>query len=313
MDLAHFREGLHYYLVLAEKNQQSLAALLHLHPNVLSRKLNHTNNATFNRNEAKQLILVLAEWHSFSWRSEVAQLLEMLDFNPQDFFTEKEWQFPPLNRLEQIQPSVVPMGNHLGNKGFSARISNEVVPSRSLKPGSAIPNTRLPNNLPQTFSSFVGREGEIREVIELLDGADNHRVLTLTGAGGSGKTRLALAVAENLLSGSRFTGGIFFIALENVTNHSELINELTNSLSLKELSSQTELATLKTYLAKQPSLLVLDNFEQLIEAAPLLSELLKASSESKFLITSRIPLQLTVEREYQVAPVPLRPGNEQWH
>jgi hypothetical protein len=79
---------------MAEKNQQSLAALLHIHPNVLSRKLNHTNNATFNRSEVKHLIRVLAEWHSFSWRSEVDQLLEMLGLNPQDFFTQKEWQLP---------------------------------------------------------------------------------------------------------------------------------------------------------------------------------------------------------------------------
>jgi hypothetical protein len=93
------------------------------------------------------------------------------------------------------------------------------------------------------------------EVAELLTRQNNPRLLTLTGAGGSGKTRLALAVAEKLREGSRFAGGIYFIALETITNRPELLNHLVITLKLKDLPGTTQLETLKTYLADRPRLL----------------------------------------------------------
>jgi predicted ATPase len=308
VDLAHFRERLHSYLALADKNQQSLAALLHIHPNGLSRKLNHTNNATFNRSEVTQLIRILAEWRCFSWRTEIDQLLEMLDFKAKGFFSENEWQLPPFNTIEQNPPPTASLENLPGEIEPAGKFSNKSAPVAPLKTAPVV--ARIPDNLPPSFSSFVGRKREINEVAELLTSPNSPRLLTLTGAGGSGKTRLALAVAEKLREGSRFGGGIYFIALETITNRPELLNHLVITLKLKDLPGTTQLETLKTYLADRPRLLVLDNFEQVVEAGPLLVELLKSSVGSKLLVTSRVPLQLSLEREYQVSPLSL-PSDEE--
>ena len=100
MDLAIFRERLRYYLTLAEKNQKSLAAALNMHPNVLSRKLNNTSKAIFSHSEVKELIRVLIQWGSLNYRTEVTELLDLIGFKTDGFFTPREWQLPPLNTLE---------------------------------------------------------------------------------------------------------------------------------------------------------------------------------------------------------------------
>src|SRR6478609_2843791 len=99
MDLAIFRERLRNYLTLADKNQRSLAAALHMHPNVLSRKLNNTNKAIFSHSEIKELVKVLTMWGSLNYRGEVTQLLDLIGFKSAGFFKPGEWQQPPFNTL----------------------------------------------------------------------------------------------------------------------------------------------------------------------------------------------------------------------
>ena len=158
------------------------------------------------------------------------------------------------------------------------------------------------SNLPQAGSSFIGRTNEISDLVGVLTGKVGLRLLTLTGVGGTGKTRLALEVAAKLLPD--FRDGIYFLGLENVTERATLISELMATLGISNTSGidKALLDALKKYLSSRQMLLILDNFEQLVEnGATLLPELLKAAPELKILVTSRFPLQLSNEHEYRVA------------
>jgi len=160
----------------------------------------------------------------------------------------------------------------------------------------------VPYSLPPEHNRLLGREQDLARLVELL-GQDGKRLITLSGAGGSRKTSLALAVGKPLLE--TFADGIYFVALENVTTRESLIAEITRTLSVKEIAGQPLLQSLKEHLKEKQLLLILDNFEQLVSEAGLLSELLKEAPELKLLVTSRIPLQLSFEREYPVGPLAL--------
>ncbi len=155
-------------------------------------------------------------------------------------------------------------------------------------------------DLPAQMTSFIGRKREIVEVKQLLQ---NTRLLTLTGVGGTGKTRLALRVASDVLGG--FADGVYFVDLAPV-NAAELVtNAVAAVLGVIENPTELHLHTLKRALAGRELLLVIDNFEHVIEAAPLLSELLAAAPRLKALVTSREALRLSGEQEYPVPPLSL--------
>lgn len=163
------------------------------------------------------------------------------------------------------------------------------------------------NNLPIDASQnqLIGRDKEIAEISQLLRQKDT-RLVTLTGIGGTGKTRLSLAVAHHLRT--EFEAGVCFVPLEKITQRELLIEELANILKIKDVAGQPLLDTLKTYLKDKQLLLVLDNFEQLVEqGASVLAELLKATSKLKLLVTSRELLQLSFEKEYSVEALALPP------
>jgi predicted ATPase/class 3 adenylate cyclase len=164
----------------------------------------------------------------------------------------------------------------------------------------------LPNNLPLQLTSFIGRERELREVKQLLAEA---RLLTLTGPGGSGKTRLALQVAAESIE--QFRDGVFLVALAPITEPGLVVSTIAQTLGIAESSGRSILDSLKEYLQARHMLLFLDNFEQVISAAPHLMELLAACSQLKLLITSREGLRVRGEREYPVPPLALPNLTEQ--
>ena len=155
-----------------------------------------------------------------------------------------------------------------------------------------------PNNLPVQLTSFVGREAEIAAINALVDGA---RLVTLTGPGGTGKTRLAVQVAAERLG--RHGDGVFFIELAPVTDPSLVPSAVAAALHLREGADRPVAETLKDWLLDRELLIVLDNFEQVIDAAPFVTALLGAAPRLRFIVTSRAPLRVHGEQEYPVPPL----------
>ncbi len=154
------------------------------------------------------------------------------------------------------------------------------------------------NNLPIQPTPLVGREREVAEVCERMRQEEVH-LLTLTGPGGTGKTRLGLQAAADLAV-EDFEGGAFFVPLAAITDADLFFGEVAGALGIRE-SGDTPLPTLlKEYLGRRELLLILDNFEQLLGAAPLVSEILAAAPQVKVLVTSRVSLGLYGEHEYAV-------------
>jgi predicted ATPase/class 3 adenylate cyclase len=159
-----------------------------------------------------------------------------------------------------------------------------------------------PNNLPLQPTPLVGREREIGEVADRVR-SEEVRLITLTGPGGTGKTRLALQAAADVLE--EFSDGVFFVALATITERDLVASTIALPLGVKESAEQPLMESLKSYLHYKHLLLVLDNFEQVLEGAPVVAELLGACPKLKVLTTSRIPLRLYGEQEYPVPPLTL--------
>jgi predicted ATPase/class 3 adenylate cyclase len=154
--------------------------------------------------------------------------------------------------------------------------------------------------LPRQLTTFVGRERERREVKEALS---RTRLLTLTGPGGTGKTRLSLQVASELTDG--FDDGAYFVPLAPITDPALVVPTIAQRLGLPEDPGRMPIEGLIDHLARRRVLLVLDNFEQVLDAAPEIGELLTATEAVTVLATSREPLGLAGEREYAVPPLSL--------
>ncbi|HEU5102309.1 MAG TPA: tetratricopeptide repeat protein, partial [Roseiflexaceae bacterium] len=166
--------------------------------------------------------------------------------------------------------------------------------------GMPQPRQPPPSNLPAPPTPLIGRERELADLSALLR-REEVRLLTLTGAGGSGKTRLALELAAAMQDA--FPDGVFLVELAPVRQADLVAATIATTLGLKDAGALPLLERLITYLQKRRLLLLLDNFEHVLEAAPLLATLLGASRSLKLLITSRAPLHLRGEREVEVAPL----------
>ena len=156
-----------------------------------------------------------------------------------------------------------------------------------------------PNNLPLQLTSFLGRQREVDEVTALVNA---NRLVTLTGPGGTGKTRLALQVAAE--ASDRFPDGVYFVALEPITRSDLLLPTIAQAVGLVDAGAAT-VERLADHFGDRAFLLVLDNFEQVDEAAPLVGELLSRSAHLAILATSRSPLRVYGEREFPVPPLGL--------
>lgn len=170
-----------------------------------------------------------------------------------------------------------------------------------LAPLQATVAERRPN-LPAQVTSFIGRVEEIGEVKRLLGSA---RLLTLTGPGGVGKTRLATQAAAELAHAGAFKDGIFFVDLAPVSQPERVGDAIVEALGVLGGAGRPIPKVLETALGKKETLLLLDNFEHLLEAAPLVSDLLSAAPDLRVLGTSREALNLYGEQEYPVPPLRL--------
>jgi predicted ATPase/class 3 adenylate cyclase len=155
-----------------------------------------------------------------------------------------------------------------------------------------------PNNLPTQLTTFVGREKELAEAAALLAGA---RLLTLTGPGGTGKTRLSLELASRLAE--RFPDGVWFVPLEPISEASLVPATIAHVLGLPDRGGRSPVERLIDHLAGRRVLLVLDNLEQVRSAAPVIAELLTGAPLLAVLATSRSALHVYGELEYPVPPL----------
>ena len=157
-----------------------------------------------------------------------------------------------------------------------------------------------PGNLPPQLTSFVGREHEIAEARRLLG---RTRLLTLTGAGGTGKSRLALQVAAELLP--EYRDGAFFADLSSVSDPALVPSVVARALRVPEVAGRPILEAVREHLRDEELLLVVDNFEQVAGAAAVVEELLTAAPDVKVLVTSRVALSVQGEQELVVPPLDL--------
>ena len=165
------------------------------------------------------------------------------------------------------------------------------------------------NNFSGAPTVLIGREAEVAEIRALV-GRPEVRALTLTGPGGTGKTRLALAAA--VAAAEAFENGAWFVPLASIREPGLVGPTIARALGIAERPNASVLECLAGSLAARSTLLVLDNFEQVTDAAPLIADLLAACPQLKVLATSRGILRIRSEHEYPVAPLAL-PERRRWH
>src|SRR5580658_793935 len=164
------------------------------------------------------------------------------------------------------------------------------------------------HNLPEEATSFIGRGAEVAMLKDLLQ-RPQVRLVTLTGPGGSGKTRLALRAAANLLD--EFADGVFFVSLAAITDPQVVPSAIAAALTLREREGHGPMEAVLDYLSGRNLLLVLDNIEHLPHASEFLPELLEHCPKLHLLVTSRAVLHLSWESIFEVQPLAVPdPGSD---
>jgi hypothetical protein len=174
-----------------------------------------------------------------------------------------------------------------------------------------IGSSRIPkptHNLPVQSTPLIGRESEVKAITDLLTRDQEHvRLMTLTGPGGTGKTRLALQSATNLVS--RFVDGVYLVDLAPIREPDAVITTIARTIGIRETTDRPLLEDLKEQLRSKEMLLLLDNFEQVIAAGPKVGSLLESCPRLRLLVTSREPLHLRSEHIQPVPPLGLPHGD----
>lgn len=162
--------------------------------------------------------------------------------------------------------------------------------------------TSLPpdRHLPAMFTDFVGREVEQQTVIALLD---RHRVISLVGPGGIGKTRLSLQIGR--ARAGDFADGARFVALASISDPMRVVSAIATTLGVREIAGRNLRESLLASVSDKDMLLLLDNFEQVVAAGPLVAELCASAPLLRVLVTSREPLRIPGEHVFPVPPLPL--------
>jgi predicted ATPase/DNA-binding CsgD family transcriptional regulator len=162
--------------------------------------------------------------------------------------------------------------------------------------------TRSLNRMPAQVTSFVGRQHELDDLKRLLQGS---RLITLTGPPGTGKTRLAIETGASLSQSAMYPDGVYMISLAPLREAGLVINSIAQALEVKESRAESLNVLLQAHLSDKRLLLILDNFEHVLTAAPLVSELLAAAPNLTILVTSREILRLYGEYEFPVPALQL--------
>ncbi len=211
------------------------------------------------------------------------------------------WQVPVATI---IGPLVAAIGSHIGTQDTlrsSTQAATQVAPAISERPAQVQIRTA---HLPAPTTTLIGRAHDLSQ-LHAIAAQPNVRLVTLTGPGGTGKTRLALQFAAELADS--YSDGVVFIDLAPLTDADQVVATIAQVLGVRELVGTTLVERLREYLQPRHMLLLLDNFEHLLGAAPIVADLLRAAPTLTVLVTSRGVLRLSGEHEYPVPPLDVPP------
>jgi predicted ATPase len=309
-DVADFRAAVRERCRTTGRTQQQLARAVGLHPSVLSHKL-HQRGALLTAADVTAIVTVLADWGAVVSAAEARALLALAAV-PERAVPAKAWTDGPLATLpDGPAAAAAPAGGYSASGGVggaepAGRVAGPV-PGAALAPGpwpAASPGgSRLaPPPLPLPLTPLVGREREVAAVTATVPGC---RLVTLTGTGGTGKTRIALQAAAELAG--HFPDGTAFADLAPVSDHELVAVTLLRALGLTTQAAAAAEDQLAAALRPARLLLIADNMEHLVEQAPLLGRLLAVAPGLHLLVTSRITLGLYGEQQLRVPPLRL-PG-----
>jgi predicted ATPase len=303
-DLRGFREAVRDHRRAVGRTQQQLARSVGLHPDVLSHKLNGRDRAALTTPDVIGIATTLASWGALVSRADVYELLDLMDV-PRQAVPAAAWSALPLAGLHADQDGGPGSQTATGRASRARAVAPDELggSARAGAPGEAAARYRVKlAPLPAPATQLIGRDRERAEVAAAVAAS---RLVTLTGAGGTGKTRLALQVARDLAGD--FADGVAFIDLAPVRDPALLATAVARALGLTPASAEAAEDHLAEALRDRELLLVVDNLEHLLDETQLLSRMLAAAAALRLLATSRVPLRLYGEHTVRVPPLHL-PG-----
>lgn len=235
--------------------------------------------------------------------SMVARIMDSAN-GGQIFLSEEVSQLAPLPQGASLQP----LGTfNLRGLGEAQQLYNLTHPSLStdqFRPPRLTRHT-IPHNLPQASTPLIGRTTEMTEIVQYLK---QSRLLTILGAGGMGKTRLSLAIGEQLVQSravASFVDGVFFVGLVGLTAVSQFVPTIAEALDFEFYDQSDPKQQLLNYLQNKKLLLIFDNFEHVMDGVQILQDILQATRHVRLLVTSRQRLNLRAEQRYPLVGLPL--------